>query len=44
MDSQWGSAVWLRELKLGLCDNQRVGQGRSWEGGARGRGHMYTYG
>ena len=20
-DSQWESAVWLRELKLGLCDN-----------------------
>ena len=32
IDSQWESAVWLRELKLGLCDNlegwEKVGGGR----------------
>ena len=41
IDSQWGFAVWLRKLKLVLCDNLE-----EWDGeeGSRGRGHMYTYG
>ena len=36
IDSQQEFAVWLRELKQGLC-------GR-WDRGLRWRGHMYTYG
>ena len=27
IDSQWEFAVWLRELKLGLCNNQE-----GWDG------------
>ena len=37
-------ALWLAELTLVLCDNLGVGWGGRWEGGSRGRGHMYTYG
>ena len=41
VDSQWEFAVWLRELKQGLCDNPegwvREGGGREvWEGGDMG--------
>ena len=45
IDSQWEFAVCLRKLKQGLCINLEVwdGEGR-WEGGLRGRGHMYIYG
>ena len=32
IDNQWGFALWLRELKLGLCND-----GEGWE-------HMYTCG
>jgi len=32
IDSQWELAVWLRELKPGLCDNL---EGRNGEGGGR---------
>ena len=38
IDSQCEFAVWLRELKQGLCDSL---EGRDWEGGSRRRGHMY---
>ena len=31
-DSQWETAVWLRELKRGLCDNLE-----GWDGEADGR-------
>ena len=37
--SQWGFAVWLRELRLGLCNNLE-----RWDGERGGRGHLYTYG
>ena len=41
IESQWDFAVWLRELKQGLCDNLEgwdgVGDGREvWEGGDMG--------
>ena len=39
MESQWEFAVFLRELKQGLCVNLKGWDG---EGGSRGRGHMYT--
>ena len=32
IDSQWESAVWLRELKQGLCDNLE-----GWDGEGEGR-------
>ena len=32
IDSQWEFAVWLRELKQGLCDNQQ-----GWDGEGDGR-------
>ena len=32
VDSQWEFAVWLRELKQGLCDNQQ-----EWDGEGDGR-------
>ena len=34
IDSQWEFAVWLRELKQGLCDNLE-----GWDGEGGGRGH-----
>ena len=40
-DSQGKFAVCLRELKQGFWINLEE---RGWEGGSRGRGHMYTYG
>ena len=41
IDSQWESAVWLRELKQGLCDNLERWNGEGdrrefWEGGDMG--------
>ena len=48
IDSQQEFAVWLRKLRRGLCINLEgrggVGWGGRWEGGSRGKGHMYTYG
>ena len=45
IDSQWEFAVYLRKLEQGLCIQPRgVGWGGRWEGGSKGRGHMYTYG
>ena len=44
IDSQWEFAVCLRDLKQGLCINLEGYDGGRWEGGSRGRGHMYTYG
>ena len=41
--SQWEFAVWLRKLKQALYQPRGVGWGGRWEGGSRGRGHMYTY-
>ena len=45
IDSQWEFAVWLRNLKQGLCVNMEgwegVGDVREVPGG---RGHMSTYG
>ena len=32
IDGQWEFAVWLRELKLGLCDNLE-----GWDGAGDGR-------
>ena len=42
IDSQWEFAVWLRELKLGLCDNL---EGWDGEGGGRDvqKGAIYVY-
>ena len=40
IDSQWEFAVWLRELKQGLCINLEGGMGRDMGG----REHMYIYG
>ena len=39
-DNQWEFAVWLGELKQGLCDRLKDGVGREMGG----RGHGYTYG
>ena len=44
IDSQWELAVWLRKLKWALYQSRGVGWDRKWEGGSRGRGHMYTCG
>ena len=45
IDSQWEFALCLRELKQGLCINlDGYDWGGRWEGGSRGRGHMYTCG
>ena len=41
IDSHWEFAMWLRELKPGLCNNL---EGWDGEGGSRGRRHRYTYG
>ena len=32
MDSQWEFAVWLRELRQGLCDNPEGWNGKEMEG------------
>ena len=40
-NSQWEFAIWLSELKPGLCNNL---EGWDGEGGSCRRGHMYTYG
>ena len=37
-DSQWEFALWLRELKHGLCDNLEGGMGREMEGRFRREG------
>ena len=48
IDSQQECAVWLRELKQGLCINLErwdgEGDGREVQEGGDGRGYMYTYG
>ena len=45
IDSQREFAVWLRQLKQGLCINlEVVGWGGRWEGGSKGTGYMYSYG
>ena len=37
IDSQWEFVVWLRELKLGLCNNLERDEGmRDEEGGGKG--------
>ena len=41
IDTQWEFAVWLKELKAGLCN---ILKGWDGEGGSRGKDHMYTYG
>ena len=38
IDSQWEFALWLRELKQGLCDNLEW-----WDGSSEGRGRECTY-
>ena len=40
IDSQREFAVWLRELKQGLCDNR---EGWDGEGGGRGHGCVYLW-
>ena len=40
LDSQWEFAVWLRELKQGLCDNL---EGCEGEGEGRTERHGCTY-
>ena len=43
-DSWWGSAAWCREFRSGaLWQPRGVGSGGRWEGGSRGRGHMYQF-
>ena len=44
VDSQWELAVWLRELKPGICNNPGGGRGGWQKQGSRERGHMYPYG
>ena len=45
IDSQREFAVRVRKVKEGLCINLegRDGEG-GWEGGSKGRGHVYAYG
>ena len=38
IDSLWGFAVWLRELKLGLCNSLE-----GWDGEGGGREETYVY-
>ena len=38
IDSQWESAVWLGELKQGLCDRLKGGMGREMGGRLRREG------
>ena len=45
IDIQREFAVWLRKLKQGALYQPRgVGWGGRWEGGSKGRGHMYPCG
>ena len=44
IDSQWEFAVWLRELRQGLCDNLEGWEGGRWKEGSGGMGHGCTYG
>ena len=45
LDIQREFAIWLRKLKQGaLYQPRRVEWGRRWEGGSKGRGHMYPCG
>ena len=45
IDSQWEFATWFRELKpRTLWQPREMRWGGQWEGGSRGRWHMYTYG
>ena len=45
IDSQWEFALWCRKLKpSALWQPRGVGWGGRWEGGSRGRRHMYTCG
>ena len=45
IDSQWEFAVWCTELKpSALWLTRGVGWDGRWEGGSRGRGHMFVYG
>ena len=46
LDTQWKYVVWHKELRSTALDNLEgwVGWGGRWEGGSRGRGHMYAYG
>ena len=42
IDNQWEFAVWLRKLKTGaLYQTRGEGWGGRWEGGSKGRGHIY---
>ena len=42
IDTQWEFAVWLRELKQGLCDRLKGGMGREM-GGTSGREGTWLY-
>ena len=44
IDSQWEFAVWLRELKLGLCNNLEGWDEKEDGKKVQERGHMYTNG
>ena len=44
IDSQWGSAVWLRELRPQLCDNLEGAMGREMGGRFKREGHGCTNG
>ena len=44
LDSQWEFAVWLRELKPGLCYNLEGWDGVGGGGKVQEGGDMYTYG
>ena len=41
-DSQWGPAVYHRELSLVLSDDLEGRDKGKWEGSSRGNGYMYT--
>jgi len=44
IDSQWEFAVCFRAFKRAVYQHRGMGWEGRWEGGSRGRGHMYTYG
>ena len=46
IDSQWDSLYCMaQETQTGaLYQPRELGCGGRWEGGSKGRGHMYTYG